>query len=156
MAAVGLETSGMQVRVRRANFRDLPQAIGLLTNAGLSIEGVTEHFKNFYVAEERAELVGVAGIQIVDYVGLLRSATVMRGFRNKGIGKLLIQAAMNHARELGLDELYLLTFNQRDYFCKLGFEPVDRTTVPEAVQGTVEYRELCIGAECMRIALLSA
>ena len=156
MVAEGLEVDGMQVRIRRANFRDLPQVIGLLTNAGLSIEGVTEHFKNFYVAEERAELVGVAGIQTLNYIGLLRSTAVMRGFRNRGVGKLLIKAAVNHARELGLDELYLLTFNQRDYFCKLGFEPVERTTVPEVVQGTVEYRELCIGAECMRIALLSA
>ena len=143
-----------QIEIRRATFKDLPQVIGVLAKVGLPIEGVTEHIKHFFIAENYGDLVGVSGIQVLSNAGLLRSTAVVSGFRNKGVGKMLVDASLKHAKELGLNDLYLLTTAKKNYFAKLGFSEVKQDVIPESVQNTLEYRELCIGADCMRISFL--
>lgn len=145
--------SEQDIEIRRATFKDLPQVIGVLAKVGLPVEGVTEHIKHFFIAESYGDLIGVSGIQVLSNEGLLRSTAVVSGFRNKGVGKKLINASMAHAKELGLKDLYLLTTSKKNYFAKLGFAEVTQETVPHTVQNTLEYKEFCIGAYCMRISI---
>jgi amino-acid N-acetyltransferase len=47
------------------------------------------------------------------------------------------------AAELGLRRIYLLTETAAPFFARLGFTPVDRDAVDEAVQASEEFSRLC-------------
>ncbi len=144
----------LQVQIRRATLKDLPQIIGLLAKVGLPVEGVAEHLKHFFVSEYNGDFVGVCGLQISNNMGLLRSTAVVSGFRNQGVGRMLVNASFEYAKELGLRELYLLTETRKDYFSNLSFKVIPRESIPEDLQKTREFLEICTEADCMYISLV--
>jgi len=42
--------------------------------------------------------------------------------------------------------LFLLTTTAADYFSARGFDPVDRSSAPEAIRRTREFAEICPGS----------
>jgi len=145
--------SDLQIQIRRATLKDLPQVIGLLAKVGLPVEGIAEHLKHFFISENNGDFVGVCGLQVSNNSGLLRSTAVVSAYRNKGIARKLIEASFDHAKKLGLKDIYLLTATSKEYFSKLGFESLPRDALPAEIQSTREFLEICAEAECMYISL---
>jgi amino-acid N-acetyltransferase len=55
------------------------------------------------------------------------------------------------ARENGVRELYLLTMTAALFFANRGYEKVERSKAPAALQGTTEFASLCpVSSVCMR------
>lgn len=140
----------MQIYIRKATLKDYPQVLGILTKVGLPIEGVAEQLKHFFVAETHGNLIGVCGVHVSRSKGLLRSLAVVNAFRNQGVGRRLFEACLQQAKELGLDELYVLTQDRQSFFTKLGFEQIERTAVPDYMQSMRGFAELCHDADCLR------
>jgi amino-acid N-acetyltransferase len=62
----------------------------------------------------------------------VRSLVVREDLRGMGIGAQLVEACIEEARTLGLSRVYALT-RVRNFFERLGFQEVDRRTLPTKV-----------------------
>lgn len=134
----------VRVHVRAAAVDDFPAAIDLLNAARLPTDDLTPaHLA--WVAESRAQLVGLIGMERFGDVGLLRSLVVSPQARCKGIGRSLVKALESTAREHGMRILWLLTTDAERYFSTLDFRAQDRAAAPGVIQSTAEFSRLCPG-----------
>lgn len=92
-----------------------------------------ETIRDFFVVEEDGVVVGCAALH-VNWANLaeVKSVAVDEHCRGRGYGRLLIEACIAAARVLGVSTLYCLT-NRPDFFGHLGFQAVDRNTLPRKV-----------------------
>ena len=74
---------------------------------------------DFIVAEREGELIGVAGLEVYGASALLRSVAVEDGWRGSGVGKALIDRALDQARQAGIEDVFLLTTTAERYFPRL-------------------------------------
>ena len=133
----------IKATIRRARPDDLARIEHLLAASALPLDGVSEALNGFSVAEENGSIVGVVAVENCGDYGLLRSAAVESSARNHGIGRRLVEQAIENARANRTKSLYLLTTTAEKYFPLFGFETVTRESVPDSIRGTVEFREAC-------------
>ena len=116
-----------------------------MTESGLPIDGVAEHFGSFFVAEEGGRIVGAAGLELYGSDALLRSVVVARDARGTGLGADLARRAIDEARARGVRAVYLLTTTAEGFFPRLGFVRVPRTEVSPGVQASREFNGVSSG-----------
>ena len=129
--------------VRRARPADRPAVERLLLEAGLPLDGVADAFGGYLVAEVNGDVVGAIGLERYGGYALLRSGVVAAGWRGRGLGLRLTEAALVESRRGGAQAVYLLTTTAADYFRRFGFAAIDRAEVPPAVQRSVEFQGVC-------------
>jgi amino-acid N-acetyltransferase len=133
-----------QRTVRPARAGDLQGVLDLVSAAGLPTGGIADRLDGGYaVAVEGGRLVGVAGVEVYAGWGLLRSVAVAPEARGTGLGVELARERVDWARGQGLAALFLLTTTAAGFFPRLGFAPVARDEVPDAVRGAGEFRGIC-------------
>jgi amino-acid N-acetyltransferase len=136
--------------IRQAEKDDVAWIKGLLEENGLPTVGVDQWYGNFVVAvDETGEPVGVAGFELYNHNGLLRSVVVEKDCRNAGYGQAVVEAVLGNAKKRGVEVVYLFTETAQDYFKRLGFDVVGRDQVDEAVKGSPELTECCSRAAAM-------
>jgi predicted N-acetyltransferase YhbS len=86
------------------------------------------------VAEIDGKILGTASIvkndlpTRVDLNPWLASIYVKEGERGRGIASRLITAALTHAKEIGVERIFLFTHDLSDMYAKFGFEEYDYAT----------------------------
>jgi amino-acid N-acetyltransferase len=131
------------ITVRPAVATDLDAIRALLADATLPLDGVDAAFEHGVIAEAGGQVVGAAAIEPYATDGLLRSVVVAPALRGTGLGRRLVAAAEDTARELGIRDLYLLTETAIDWFPRLGYEPLPRDAAPAPIAGSVEFTVSC-------------
>jgi amino-acid N-acetyltransferase len=131
------------VDLRPAESRDLPAVLSLLERLELPTAGVAEGFAEYLVAELDGEVVGVVGIELYGSSALLRSAAVDDRWRSSGVGRRLIEKALEQARRRGIEDIYLLTTTAERYFPRFGFANVSRDEVAPGVRASIEFQTAC-------------
>ena len=143
-----------RVTVRQAFAGDLDRIIHLLGSASLPTLGVAQHLQNFLVAEQGGTIIGAIGLEVYGNTALLRSAVVTPDLQNKGIGDMLYQHNLEHARRLGVQRLILLTNTAEGYFARRGFRRIDQKSLTGLVTSSVEFTGACPShAACMELYL---
>jgi N-acetylglutamate synthase-like GNAT family acetyltransferase len=132
------------IELRRASAVDLPEVLGLLGEAELVTQDVDPELRDFFVAAAGRQVLGAVGLEAFGALGLLRSLVVAPRARGLGIGGALARREVEHARALGIRELYLLTSTASGFFEKLSFSLIDRAAVPAEIQRTAEYAQYCL------------
>jgi len=135
--------NGHCVELRTASSAELDAVVDLLERSGLPTAGVADNFAQFLVAEADGRLVGVVGLELYDRSALLRSAAVEESWRGSGVGRVLVERALDVARERGIEDVYLLTTTAEHYFPKFGFVCVRRDEVAQDVRSSVEFQTSC-------------
>ena len=140
-----------------AQAPDLPAVLALLETGNLPTEGVDTILPTMLVARERGMPTGCAGLEVYGTVALLRSVAVHPAYRGRQLGQQLVQAILDHARSLGIHDVYLLTETASEYFPRLGFRLIDRSAVAPAIQHSVEWTSACpVSAHTMVLHLDAA
>lgn len=99
----------------------------------VSLSELYDNLRSFYVFEKRGKILGCGALHVTwDTLGEIRSVAVQKGVQKKGIGKQIVKACLKEAKELGLDKVFVLTY-QPAYFRKLGFQDVDKDQLPHKV-----------------------
>lgn len=143
-----------EILLRAASAADRPAIERLLGELKLPVAGVGDWISQFWVAESNGRIVGVAGIELYGDGALLRSVAVDPAWRSSGLGRTLVDRALDGARSSGARDVFLLTTTAENYFPRLGFVGTSREQVPAGVQGSIEFREACpASAVVMRRAL---
>ena len=115
----------------------------LLKNNGLPYEDIITSNVQFITKEENGVLIGCIGLEKYDEEGLLRSFAVKDEYKNKGIGKRLLNQLIDQSKTNGLKRLHLLTTTADGYFEKNGFKTADRAVAPNEISSTKEFSEIC-------------
>lgn len=142
------------VELRTAQESDLPAVLGLLARAQLPTAGVGNAQSQFVIAESDGKLVGVVGLELYGESALLRSAAVEESWRGSGVGRVLVERALDVAQARGIEDVFLLTTTAENYFPRFGFTCVSRDSVTPGVKSSVEFQEACpASATVMKKAL---
>jgi len=98
-----------------------------------SMADIYENLQAFIVAELNGNVVGCCALQIIwSDLAEVKSLAVDEANTEKGIGKMLVEAATEQARQLGLPCVFALTLNP-DFFEKMGFKVIEKDTLPMKV-----------------------
>ena len=99
--------------------------------------------RSYFLALKNGELVGFCALHIhTTELAEIRSLIVKEGFRGEGIGRALVEGAIEEGRKLGLSEILTLTY-EAEFFKRIGFSEIPKTSIPEQK----------IWADCIRCKL---
>jgi len=116
----------------------------LLSESGLPISDITaQHLQDFFGYGSGPELEGVIGLELFGEAALLRSLAVAASRRDSGLGSRLVAHAERHAREQGVQSLFLLTTTAEKFFLRRGYTRIPRDEAPAAIKGTKEFSGIC-------------
>lgn len=136
---------------QKASASQLSEVKKLLQRSNLPFEDIDAHFDNYFVAMIENEIVGVLGTEAYGRLALLRSMAVDVKYRNNGIANSLLQQILQISKENKIQTLFLLTTTAQNYFLKHGFEIVERNQLPDVIQNTKEFQDICpVSAVCMK------
>ena len=126
------------MQVERAGSDDLEAIERLLVASGLPLDGPgCLRYRRRGAPAGRGRRCGRRRTVRPD--GLLRSVVVEPAVRGTGIGGTLVETSEMLARDLGIDELYLLTETAETWFERRGYRAIERDVVPEPVRGSIEF-----------------
>ena len=98
-----------------------------------SLNQVYQNVRDFVVAELGGRLVGCGALHVLwGNLGEIRSLAVEEPSRRRGIGSRIVRALLTDARQLGLPQVFALTYKPR-FFQALGFRVVDRESLPRKI-----------------------
>lgn len=134
------------IEIRSAEPADLATAVAWLDAAGLPSSDLSSaHLDSFLFAYQGDDPVGMIGVEAYTDCGLLRSLYVDESSRKLGLGAQLVGELENRVAAAGLQSLWLLTIDADPFFCRQGYEIMQREDAPSPVQQSAEFSTLCPG-----------
>ncbi|MHB2015950.1 MAG: N-acetyltransferase [Candidatus Xenobia bacterium] len=126
--------------IRRARIPEAPAIADLVNHyAGQgmmlpkNVLEVYEHIREFYVAVEDSGMLACGALRIMWHdLAEVRSLAVSQAAQGRGLGRQIVEALIEEARDLGLARLFALTY-QVSFFEKLGFAVVSKEIFPQKV-----------------------
>jgi amino-acid N-acetyltransferase len=137
-------------RVGPASARDLIAIRALLERSGLPTGDLESARPEFAVIHQDDEVIAAGALQRFGTSALLRSVVVAPDRRRSGLGRSVVRELERLARAAGISRLVLLTETAADFFARQGFRTIERSSAPEDMQASEEFRSLCpSSAICM-------
>jgi amino-acid N-acetyltransferase len=123
--------------IRKATMRDIHDLLELIN--GYATQGVmlprtefemSENIRDFVLAFADDQLAGCGALHFYSPTsGEVRSLAVDPDAKSRGIGRAIVEALEQDARECGLHSIFAFTYVSR-FFQKLGFVEVERGELP--------------------------
>lgn len=123
--------------VRKASMRDTAAILALIN--AYAAKGImlprtefemSENIRDFAVVHSGGQLVGCGALHFYSpQIAEVRSLAVDPGWKTHGIGRLLMDALEQEARQHGLQSIFAFTYVDR-FFAKMGYHLVDRGDLP--------------------------
>lgn len=99
----------------------------------LSLNDIYEKIFEFMLFEENGEVLGCCAIHPSwEDLAEIRSLAVREDAFGRGVGKILVESAVNRAREFGIKNVFALTYKV-DFFKKLGFREIKKESLPKKI-----------------------
>ena len=128
--------------VRKALPADVPVLHALIARAAETTHVIArsqaalyETIRDFFVFDEGNGVKGCCALSVTwGDLAEVKSLSVDPGCQGRGIGRILVEACLEEARELGIPRVFALTAVV-DFFNKMGFEEIDMNDLPHKVWG---------------------
>lgn len=127
--------------IRKARITDVNQIQSLITfwaKKGRvlprSLNYIYENIRNFWVEVRKKKVVGCCALGVVGWQGLgeIKSLVVAGNFQGQGMGKRLVKRCLEEAQDLGIKNVFALTFIPQ-FFKKIGFNEVEKQKLPHKI-----------------------
>ena len=128
--------------IRKATVRDVKAIHSLLKKHAdrgellpRALSDLYDDVRDFSVFEEKegGSIIGTCALHVCwEDLAEVRSLAVRRPYQGKGIGSMLVTAALAEARDLQVTRIFTLTYRP-DFFNKHGFKIVDKATLPQKI-----------------------
>ncbi|MBU1999022.1 MAG: N-acetyltransferase [Candidatus Omnitrophota bacterium] len=126
--------------IRKARITDIRHIQALINNFAVqnlmlprSLNELYESLRDFWVIEDKKRISGCAALHISwGNLAELRSLAVEKKRQGQGLGRNLVEACLNEAKELGAKEVFALTYKPK-FFQKFGFKRVEHKDLPHKV-----------------------
>ncbi len=128
------------MKLRKAKLVDVEAMLALINgyaDQGLMLprsrNTLYEHIREFVLAEQEETLLGVGSLHIVwNDLAEIRALAVAPEFKGKGIGTGLVKALVEEAMDLGIEQVFALTY-QPGFFERCGFQLATKEQMPHKV-----------------------
>ncbi len=131
----------------------LAQIKQIVASQQLPVVDIGAHIRFFgFQQAANKDLMVIGGLELAaDGAALLRSVVTLPAYRGRQLGTQFIVALEQYAKmHLHVSAFYLLTTTAAPFFVKLGYQSIDRASVPKAVQQSEEFSTICpASAICM-------
>ena len=85
---------------------------------------------------------------------LIRSIVVAAQARGRGYGVAIVEGLVHHARDAGVERLWLLTTSAAPFFERLGWRVADRAQAPASIAGSRQFSDLCPASATLMVRAL--
>ena len=145
--------------IRKANIKDIKQIQGLINIFAKQdlmlprpLNELYENLRDFWVVQEGNNIIGCCAFHISwEDLAEIKSLAVHKDRQGKGIGKKLVLACINEAKELGARKIFVLTYKP-EFFRKFGFKRIKNAQLPHKIWA--ECINCCKFPNCKEVALL--
>ncbi|MGD9577625.1 MAG: N-acetyltransferase [Syntrophorhabdus sp.] len=126
--------------LRKASIKDIKRIHTIVNSAASkgemlarSLGELYDNMRDYFVYEEHDKVFGSGALHIC-WEGLaeIRSLCVAEKERKRGIGRMLVEACIEEAKQLNITKVFLLTY-QDEFFAKCGFTVVDKKELPQKI-----------------------
>jgi amino-acid N-acetyltransferase len=129
----------MMIKLTKANLSDIAQMQELVANEvkdgvilNRSEDEVATNIRSYVLAKDADKIVGYGALHIHSLrLAEIRSLIVDSSYRGKGIGKQIVEYALNEAKELKVKEDVLVLTYLPEFFKHLGFIEINKEQIPE-------------------------
>lgn len=98
-----------------------------------SLNDIYESLRDFFVYRRDGRILGCAALHITwQGLGEVRSLAVLEEAQGRGVGRALVESALEEARQLGMARVFVLTYVP-GFFGKFGFRPYPKDKLPHKV-----------------------
>lgn len=128
------------MKLRRTKLSDVEEIMSLIN--GFAEQGLMlprsrntlyEHLREFLVIESDQKIIAVGALHIIwDDLAEIRALAVSQDYQGQGLGKMLVQALLQEAREIECPKVFTLTY-QPGFFERCGFTLTDKEDMPHKV-----------------------
>jgi amino-acid N-acetyltransferase len=95
-----------------------------------SNDEVATNIRSYTLAVRDDEIVGLSALHIHSLeLAEIRSIVVDKNLRGKGIGKKIVEMLLNEGRNLGIKQVFTLTY-QKEFFLKSSFKEIPKESLP--------------------------
>ncbi len=132
--------SHFDVIIRPATVHDvkaISDIINYHANKGIMlarpISKLYDNVRDYTVIVHESYIVGCGALHVVwEDLAEIRSVAMRDGFKGKGYGKKLIERLMQEARLLDVENIFVLTYQDK-FFAKLGFKEINKSELPHKI-----------------------
>ncbi len=126
--------------VEKATIHDVPQIhklVNYFADKGemlpRPLSEIYENVRDFFVVRQGQQVIACATLHVSwSDLAEIRSVAVIEDNQRKGLGAGLIEACLKEAAELGIPDVFCLTY-QPIFFEKYGFNQVDKMELPRKI-----------------------
>ncbi|PKL50910.1 MAG: GNAT family N-acetyltransferase [Planctomycetes bacterium HGW-Planctomycetes-1] len=94
---------------------------------------IFDNLQMYNVAEDGGKVVGCCALQVIwADLAEIKSLAVDEKYQDKGVGKALVEKAVEQAKNLGVKKVFVLTLVPK-FFEQYGFKIVEKKTLPMKV-----------------------
>ncbi len=98
-----------------------------------SLSELYDTVRDFQICLDGGQLAGCCALHPTwEDLGEIRSLVVKEDMRGRQIGPSLVSRCLEEARELGIKQVFVLTFNP-EFFKNIGFVPVPKAMLPHKI-----------------------
>jgi amino-acid N-acetyltransferase len=91
---------------------------------------VATNIRSYTLALKNEKIVGLSALHIhASSLAEVRSIVVDKELRGKGIGKEIVKRLLEEGKNLGLKQIFTLTY-QKEFFQKLSFKEIPKESLP--------------------------
>lgn len=126
--------------IRPANIHDVQTIHALISDNAehdrmlfRSLADIYENLQAFLVAQAEARIIGCCALEVVwADLAEIKSLAVDSGLRGQGVGRALVERALEQARQLAVPRVFALTL-ETGFFERLGFSVIAKEALPMKV-----------------------
>ncbi|MCK9573879.1 MAG: N-acetyltransferase [Candidatus Omnitrophica bacterium] len=131
----------MKQRIRKAKIIDAKEIYSLINSWSKegkvlerSLNYIYENIRDFWILEAKNKIIGSCALHVVGWqdLGEIKSLVVSKKFQDKGIGTKLVERCIAEAENIGIKNVFALTFVPQ-FFKTLGFREIDRKNLPHKI-----------------------
>jgi amino-acid N-acetyltransferase len=126
--------------IRKAKLSDseaMHKLVNYYAKKGLMLprsrSALYEYIRNYSVMEDGGEVIGLGALSILwSDLAEIRTLAVKESHAGQGIGKKLVDHFLAEAKELGINQVFTLTY-QTAFFEKCGFKTISKDNMPHKI-----------------------
>ena len=128
--------------VEKARIQNIPEIQKLVNshaNKGemlpRALSELYENIRDFFIVRDGDTMIACGALHVFwSDLAEIRAVSVVDDRKHHGAGAMIVNACLDEAKGLGIDTIFCLTY-MPDFFEKLGFKQVDKSTLPHKIWG---------------------